>query len=148
MNDVAAEVVRHIGASPVEVWDCLTDLESVSQFFMGAKVRTDWHVGHSFTWSGEWKGKAYEDKGKVLTFERNNHLSFSHWSAMSGMPDEPVHYHVVGVTMTAVDDGTEVRLVQTNLEGGLTDADREQAKEYEKNWSTMLDGLKKEAETA
>lgn len=147
MDAVAAEVSTKVNAAPAKVWHCLTDRESLSKYFMGAKVQTDWHVGHGITWSGEWKGEAYEDKGKVLAFDRNERLAFSHWSAMSGTADEPANYHLVEITMEAVGEGTGVRLVQTNLEGGLKEADRSQKADYEKNWSTMLQGLKQEAET-
>ena len=146
MNEVAAEVSTKVHALPTKIWDCLTDLPTLSKYFMGAKVRTDWHVGHSITWSGEWKGEAYEDKGTVMAFDRNKRLSFSHWSAMGGTTDEPSNYHLVDILLDTGGAETEVRLLQTNLEGGLTDADREHRADYEKNWSAMLEGLKQTVE--
>lgn len=41
---------------------------------------------------------------------------------------------------------TKVTLVQSNLEGGVTDDDRAHRKDFEKNWSTVLDGLRRVAE--
>lgn len=140
--DVAADVSTRIQASRREVWDGLVDLDNISKFFLGARVATDWVVGHPITWSGEWQGKAYEDKGEILAFEREKRLRFSHWSSMSGPPDEPANRHVVDITLDDVRDETEVTLVQTNLEGGITAADREHRAEYERNWSTLLAGLK------
>ena len=32
------------------------------------------------TWSDEWQGNKFDDKGKVLEFEPERGLSFSHWS--------------------------------------------------------------------
>ena len=144
--DVAAEVSTTIRAFRNEVWDCLVDLDNISKFFFAAHVATDWVVGHPITWSGEWQGKAYEDKGEILAVEREKHLRFSHWSSMSGAPNEPANRHVVDITLEDVGDDTEITLVQTNLEGGITATDRERRDEYERNWSTLLAGLKELAE--
>jgi uncharacterized protein YndB with AHSA1/START domain len=146
MTEIAAEASTAIKAAPTKVWECITDLSTLSKYFMGATIKTDWHVGHNISWSGEWKGKAYEDKGKVVAFDRNERLAFSHWSPMSGTTDDPANYHLVDITLKKIADGTDVRLVQSNLQGGLTDADRKQRSDYEKNWSEMLKGLKQAAE--
>jgi uncharacterized protein YndB with AHSA1/START domain len=94
---------------------------------------------------GEFKGQAYEDKGEILASEPEKRLEFSHWSPMSGEPDVPENYHVVTFDLVPERSGiaTTVSLTQSNLTGGVKPSDRENRADYEKNWSTVLDGLEK-----
>ena len=80
-----------INAPPGKVWSALTEPAQVRKYMMGATLKTDWQVGHPITWSGEARGKAYEDKGKVLAVDPPEHLSVTHWSPLSGLADERRH---------------------------------------------------------
>jgi hypothetical protein len=73
-------------------------------------------------------------------------MSYSHWSPLSGADDVPDNYHVVHITLADAGEGTKVTLEQSNLNGGVTDADRASRADYEKNWTSTLEGLKKVAE--
>ena len=44
----------------------LTSPEAISRFMFGAKVDTDWEEGSPITWTGEYEGKPYQDKGEIL----------------------------------------------------------------------------------
>ena len=145
MAETTASASTTIDADRARVWDALTDPRQIQQYFMGSTVDTDWEVGHPITFTGTWKDKPYEDKGEILTFEPENELSFSHWSPLSGTDDTPDNYHVVRIALADADRGTRVTLEQSNLNGGVTDADRESRDEYEKNWNGVLEGLKKVA---
>jgi len=61
------------------------------------------------------------------------------------MEDRPENYHIVTFELRPVGDGTEVVLTQTNQNDAepLTEENR---KEYAKNWTMVLDGLKKVVE--
>ena len=147
MSDVTANASVVVDVPRQRVWTALTDPELVRQYFMGATVKTDWHVGHPITFSGTWKDKPYEDKGEVLAFAPEKELSFSHWSPLSGSEDVPDNYHVVRIALADADGGTQVTLEQSNLNGEVTEADRASRDDYEKNWTSTLEGLKKVAES-
>lgn len=136
-----AQVHQVIEASASRVWTALTTPATLKQFFFGADVATDWRVGNPIRMTGEFKGKRYEDKGEILTFEPQRHLSFSHWSALSGKPDTPANHHIVSFELSPEGAATKVTLSQANLTGGVTAADIEHRAEYEKNWTSVLDGL-------
>jgi uncharacterized protein YndB with AHSA1/START domain len=148
MNEVTAEAAVDIDAPPVEVWTSLTDPQRIKEYYLGADVETDWEVGSPITFKGEWEGKAYDDKGEILTFEPERNLAYSHWSPMGGKPDAPEHYHVVDIALEERDGGTRVTLRQSNLQGGATEEDRSNREHYEKTWKQMLDGLKQTTEQA
>lgn len=146
MSEVTASASVVVDRPRQQVWKALTEPDLVKQYFMGATVTTDWEVGHPITFSGEWNDKPYEDKGEILSFEPEQEMSYSHWSPLSGAEDAPENYHVVHIALADVDGGTKVTLEQSNLNGGVTDADEASRADYEKNWKGTLEGLKQVAE--
>ena len=124
MSEITASASIIVDSPKQRVWKALTEPDLVSQYFMGATVKTDWQVGHPITFSGTWKDKPFEDKGEILSFEPEREMSYSHWSPLSGSDDVPDNYHVVRITLADADRGTLVTLDQSNLNGGVTGADR------------------------
>ena len=68
----------------------------------GATVESKWGEGNSIVWKGEWQGRAYEDRGTILRFELGRLLQYSHFSPLSGLPDEPQNYHTMTVELLRV----------------------------------------------
>lgn len=143
MTQITAQAHCTLDASADQVWRALTDPKTFGKVFMGAKVETDFKVGSSIRFKGEFKGKPYEDKGEILEAQARRRLSFSHYSPMSGQPDTPANYHVVTFELVAVGQGTQVTLRQSNLEGGVKVSDKEHRGDYEKTWAGVLKGLSK-----
>lgn len=131
-----------IDAAPEAVWQALVDPALVARYMHGTTVETDWVVGSPIVWRGEWKGRQYEDKGQVLAVDPPSRLAVSHWSAMTGEPDEPASYHHVRYDLEPLgSDRTRLTLTHGNSptqEG----ADRM----IENGWRPMLADLKKVVE--
>jgi uncharacterized protein YndB with AHSA1/START domain len=142
MSEATAVASISIQATRKSVWNALTDPDLIREYFMGATVSTDWKVGHPISFSGEFEGKAYEDKGEILVVEPEVRMSFSHWSPLAGTQDLPENYHVVDIALRGENGNTNVTLTQSNFTGGVTEADRASRADYEKNWSATLEGLK------
>jgi uncharacterized protein YndB with AHSA1/START domain len=68
-----------------KVWEALTDPALIKQYFFGTNTKTDWKPGSPITFSGEWKGKTYEDKGTILDFQKYKLIKYSYWSENSGI---------------------------------------------------------------
>ena len=143
----ASQVRTTVKAPPSAVWKALTTPSTLKQFFFGSDVATDWRVGSPISFRGNWKGKPYEDKGNIQTFDRDQRLAFTHWSPLSGMEDTPENYHVVSFDLRSANGGTEVVLTQTN-QNDAEPITPENRQEYAKNWTMVLEGLKKAAEGA
>ncbi|MCI1752322.1 MAG: SRPBCC domain-containing protein [Flavobacteriales bacterium] len=135
-----SKVELDINATPERVWRGLTTPTDVKQYMMGADLRTDWKVGGPVVWSGEFKGKKFEDKGKVLRFDKAEHLAYTHISPSSGEADKPENYREVHIKLSKKGDKTHLVLTQDN------NPSAEAKKESEKNWKMMMEGLKKVAE--
>jgi uncharacterized protein YndB with AHSA1/START domain len=114
--------------------------DSRRQYFFGTQVQTDWRTGSPIVWRGEYNGKPFEDKGEILDVEQNRLLRVTHFSPLSGQPDQPENYHTVTYELAEQDGRTRVVLSQDN-NGSQAEAERATA-----NWRAMLDGLKKTVE--
>jgi uncharacterized protein YndB with AHSA1/START domain len=136
-QDLIARATITIDARRAEVWKALVTPAAITQYMFGADVRTDWKEGSPITWSGEWKGTKFEDKGKLLQVKPERRLQYSHFSPLSGLPDTPENYHTVTTELADVGGKTLVTLIQDNS------STEEARKESEKNWNMMLQGLKK-----
>jgi len=132
-----AKAETTIDTSADKVWSALIDPEMIRKYMFGTHVNSEWKEGARITWKGEWEGKQYEDKGKILIMEPKKKLQYSHFSPLSGVADVPENYHIVTIDLKEEDGKTSVSLTQDNN----TD---EKAKEHsEKNWKMMLASLKK-----
>jgi uncharacterized protein YndB with AHSA1/START domain len=120
-----------------KVWNALIDPDAIKQYMFGATVTSDWEPGSPITWKGEWKGKPYEDKGRILAIEPPRRIRYSHFSPLSGLPDRPESYHTVTIDLTGEDGRTLVSLSQ---DGNDTERARDRS---EQNWHLMLQGLKR-----
>jgi len=88
-ENLPAEADVTIKGSVSQVWDALTNPDKIKQYMFGATVESDWKVGSPIVWKGEWKGKPFEDKGRILEIQQGKRLRYSHFSPLSGAPDRP-----------------------------------------------------------
>src|SRR3954447_4504346 len=140
MTGRVASATIDVDASPERVWAALTDPEQIAVYMYGTRVTTTWEVGTPITWDGEYEGRAYQDKGEVLTYEEPRELSMSHYSPLLGQPDVPESYHTVVYRLT--DDGGRTHLELT--QDGCTD--EAEAERFSQSWQGMLEGLKAHVE--
>ena len=125
-----------ITASLMEVWDALTDRETVKKYFFGTEAISDWVEGSSLVFRGEWEGNSYEDKGTILEAIPGEMLKYDYWSGFSGLEDSPENYSVVTYILEQTVDGTILSLKQKGFAGeeALAHADG--------GWTMVLQNLK------
>jgi len=138
MNDkFTAKAKTTIHAPASKVWDAITRPALIKQYLFGTDVISDWKVGSPIIYKGEWQGKTFEDKGKILKLEPEKLLVSTHWSPLSGVPDTPENHHTVTYALNGTNDSTEVTITQDN------NANEKEKAESEQIWRTVLDGMKK-----
>ena len=130
-----------IDAPKADVWDALTNPAKVKEYMHGTEMSTDWQEGSPIYWRGEWKGKRYEDKGKVLEVKPQRLLKYTHWSPLGGSEDKPENYHTVVYELAGDDGKTTLTLRQDN-----NPSQEEAEKMAKNNWAPVLEGLKEIAE--
>jgi uncharacterized protein YndB with AHSA1/START domain len=131
-----AEATITINAPVSKVWQALVNPEIIKQYLFNTEVISDWKVGSPIIYRGEWEGKPFEDKGEILEIEPEKLLKSTHWSPLSGVPNIPENYHTVTYTLTDKGENTAVTITQDN------NATEEEKAHSEKNWQTVLKGLK------
>lgn len=141
MQRPVVEVATSINAGPEAVWRAMID----GAMFPGTTIETDWKIGHPIVFSGDWEGKPFTDRGEIQSLAEAKELSFTHWSQKDDSPERPPSYHVVEYLLEPAGRGTEVTLRQYN-QGEDTEIDEKTRAAYEKNWTMMLEGLKKTVE--
>jgi uncharacterized protein YndB with AHSA1/START domain len=129
-----------VAATPERVWAALTRPEEIAAYMDGSNVTTTWAVGAPITWEGEYDGRSYQDKGKVLIYDEPHVLSVTHYSPMMGQPDQPDNYHTLVYRLTGMGDSTQLELTQDGCDS------TEQAAQFSANWQRVLDGLKDHVE--
>lgn len=139
--NLVARASMVIDASVQEVWNALVDVDAIRQYMFGTNVTSDWKEGSPITWRGEWKGKAYEDKGVVLRAAPPRTLKYTHFSPLAGLPDKPENYHTVEIELSS--EGATTTRVALSQDNNTTEEARGHS---EANWRTMLEGLKAYAE--
>src|SRR5260370_3298319 len=103
-----------VDASRAEVWDALTNPAKVKQYLHGTEMSTDWREGSPIFWRGEWKGKPYEDKGKILEVKAQRMIKYTHWSPLGGSEDKPEHYHTLTYELAGYVGNTTLTLTHDN----------------------------------
>jgi uncharacterized protein YndB with AHSA1/START domain len=136
MTGKVATAAVDIAAPPQRVWTALTNPDEIEKYMFGSRVETDWKPGSPIVWKGEYEGRQYEDKGEVIEVQPDRRLVVTHFSPLSGQPDEPDNYHTVTYDLRGSGDRTHVELSQDN------NSSAEEAGHSAANWQTMLDGLK------
>jgi uncharacterized protein YndB with AHSA1/START domain len=140
-DSYVAEKSITINAPAEAVWQALTDPEMVRQYMHGTNMETDWQVGSSITWKGEWQGRTYEDKGSVLEVKPIQLLKVTHWSPMTGTEDTPDNYHTVTYELSG-QEGTTLLTVKQDNNASQDEADKMAAN----SWGPVLQGLKASVE--
>lgn len=125
-----------INAPAEKVWDALTNPEMVKQYLFGTTVESEWTEGSDVTYTGEWEGKTYEDKGKVLKVEKNKILSSTYWSSMSGTEDKAENYDTVTYELNEENGKTTLTITQETNRG------QENADHSASNWKQVLEKMK------
>ena len=135
-HGLTATATITIAADRSRVWQAFVDPAAIKEYMFGTTVRTEWTPGSPITWSGEWNGKPYEDKGTIIECRPGDRLAYTHFSPLTGAEDVPENYHTVTVDFAEDEVGTRVTLEQ---DGNASEEEREHSRQ---NWETMLSAVK------
>lgn len=130
----------NIQAPASKVWRALTEPALIEQYLFGTQAISDWKKDSPIVFKGEWDGTKYEDKGIILTFEKDKLFQYSYWSSFSGMEDTPENYSVVTNILSESNDETILMIVQQGFK------DQNSMDHTLENWKSVLTKIKSIAE--
>jgi uncharacterized protein YndB with AHSA1/START domain len=125
-----------ISAPAAKVWEALTNPAIVKQYFFGTNVKSDWKKGSPIIWEGEWEGRAYQDKGRILDIEPGKYLKYNYWSSMSGTEDKPENYADISYSLSEQGGKTVLTITQDNIKN------KESKEHSEQNWQSVFGKMK------
>src|ERR1035437_1416269 len=130
-----------VDATPAQAWKTLITPKLIKKYLMGTDVSSDWNEGSTITYTGEYEGKKYHDKGIIKKIEPEKVLQSTYWSSMSGKADMPENYNLVTYKMIKKDNKTVITVSQDN---NFTENEKEHSIE---NWKMVLNKLKEVVES-
>jgi uncharacterized protein YndB with AHSA1/START domain len=136
MFDALAIVTKDFKTPIEEVWHALIDPKIVAKYFFGTQVSGEFKVGGDLTFSGEWQGKPYFDKGIVKELVPPHKLSYIFHSSFSNLPDEPENYALISYELSETKGITTLVITQESQ-------NIQTAETSEKNWKIILDNMEK-----
>lgn len=129
-----------LNAPPQTVWQALTDPAQIKKYLFGTDAHSDFKKGSTITYTGEWEGKKYEDKGVIVESLPNQLLHTTYFSSMSGKEDKPENYSNVYYRIEPAGKQTVLTIVQDN------NADEKSRDHSQANWTMVLMNFKKVVE--
>jgi uncharacterized protein YndB with AHSA1/START domain len=120
-----AVATRMIAAPAHKVWEALTNSEIIQRYLSNTEVISDWKIGSTIIYRGEWAGKQFEDTGTIINmiplellemiYDNNQKLIFR---------------------LMSEDDGTRLIITQENI------ATEEEKDLTQANWYTALSKMR------
>lgn len=135
-NTLTLNTSISINAPKSKVWMALIDPEQVKKYFFGTILKSNWKVGSAITFSGEWEGKPYMDKGTILEIEMEKILKYNYWSSFSGTEDKPENYATIVYSLEEKNGETVVSILQDGIKT------KEARDHSEENWKIVMNNLK------
>jgi len=140
-NNLRFETTTMIHAPVTKVWQALTTSDIISRYFSGNKAVSEWNVGNSIMFKGEWEGEEYLGRGIILNRVPYKLFRFSYWSSLYHLENKSENY--VHVTYRMAEDGDETELI-TSIE---RIPDEEMRAKLENKFNKVLENLKQLVET-
>ncbi|AYB34060.1 SRPBCC family protein [Chryseolinea soli] len=133
-----------INSEPAEVWSALIDPDRMTKWMgeadMGIEVHTDWKIEAPILIRGFHHVK-FENKGRVLKYEKERRLSYSHLSSVSRLPDKQENYSILEFILTPIGNHTTLAL---SIENFPTETIQKHLEFY---WKTTMLAIKENVES-
>ncbi len=136
MNSYIVHSQITINASPIEVWDALTNPAKTKEYFFHCAVFSEWKVGSDITFKGKiFLIKKIEMSGKILSIEPEKHLKYT----LGNSSDEHGSHSTVTEELT-YENGQTTLSVSDDVGGG--EGAEERYERSAEGWKKILKGLK------
>lgn len=133
-----------IKAPASTVWDALTNPEMTKQYMFGCETISDWEIGSSLLWQGEYEGKKMVFvKGHIVDLVPNQLLSYTVIDPNGSIPDLPENYLTVSYELVQKDGYTLFTVTQGDYNTVAEGARRfEESSNGGEGWNPILKAIK------
>ena len=134
-----------INASTEKVWDALVNPEQTKKYMFGCETVSDWKVGTSLLWRGEYEGKEMVFvKGTIVDIKPGKFLAYTTIDPNSTIDDISENYLTVTYDLT-VEDGQTLFTVTQGDYSKVAEGERRYTEAYNngEGWNPILVEIKK-----
>ncbi len=114
---LAIESSINIEASAEAVWDALVNPAKTKLYMHGCACISDWKPGSSLVWRGEHEGKEMDFvTGMVKQYSPHKKICYTTFDPFATYPDVPENHLDVTYTLSEMDGGTTLHVIQDGFE--------------------------------
>lgn len=136
MNTLTINKKIQINASPLAVFDAITDPNKITGYYPIDSVRSEGVAGGSIIFSGKNDGQIFTDYGTIKSFNSPHEFSYTYWSDNHGTVRTPDNHMTIQYLLSGEKNITTLILKHENL---LTDERRANMNNV---WDFLLNQLK------
>lgn len=145
MNSLFIKNQISINAPISKVWDALVNPEQTKKYMFGCETVSDWKIGSSLLWKGNYEGKAMVFvKGTITEIIPEKFLAYTTFDPNSTMEDVPENYLTVSYELSTENDQTILNVTQGDY--SIVAEGEKRYKESSNNgegWNPILVQIKK-----
>ena len=145
MNPLFVENTIQIKASAAKVWDALTNPEQTKKYMFGCETVSDWQVGSSLLWRGQYEGADMDFvKGDIVSIEPNKLLVYTTIDPNSTIDDTSENYLTVTYRLTESENGATIFHVSQGDYNQVAEGERryKEASNNGEGWMPILIQIK------
>lgn len=109
------EKVVQISAPMTKVFEALTSSNEIPKYYPLKEVLSTWKVGSEVLYKGEVNGFPFTDHGVIESLNEPSFYSYRYWSDNHGTERTPENHIFISYALSEIPEGTELRLVQSNI---------------------------------
>ncbi len=102
-----------------EVWDALINPSITKKYMFNCEAHSDWKIGSSIVWKGNFQGYESGEKGIILNFEKGKQLKYSSIDPNFGIEDKPENYLHIAYNLSEKKEQTELTITIENFNNDL-----------------------------
>jgi uncharacterized protein YndB with AHSA1/START domain len=110
-----------LDATPIMVWEALTNPAKTKQFMFNCEVKCDWKKGSPISWKGNFQGYESAERGVILDTKEAEVLKYTSFDPNFGLEDLPENYLIITYTLEEKEGKT---LLSTCIENMNKDPNR------------------------
>lgn len=126
-----------LSVSPEQLWPVLTQSQYSKQYMFNCAVNSDWKIGSSITWEGNYQGYEAFQKGEILDIQEPQKIKFTTFDPNYGIEDIPENYIHVTYLVRPEGNQTEFTVINETFDGN----DKRSA-HIKAGWKSVLEKIK------
>ena len=131
-----------INITPENLWPILTESKYSKEYMFNCAVESDWNIGSSIIWQGNYQGYDAFQKGEILDIKPFELIKYSTFDPNFGLEDKPENYIHVSYLIKEMDSKTELTIVNETFDGN-----EERMGHINQGWEMVIAKMKEVAES-